>query len=184
DPRFTGDKSAFDVFVEYEPVQDRGAAKHDPARAFLAFEVKYHENLAKKGKHHARYDEVAEAMRAFVSERAGLRNPPVQQVWCDHLLAGSMLTAPPSATSRAWAAGTFVFLAPKDNPHCTEAVAAYRRFLDPQLPGAKTFDAWTLEAFADALRAETDASWVGAFVERYLDFTPVDAAIAAWGAKS
>ena len=42
-----------------------------------------------------------------------------------HTQTATAVTAPPSATSRAWAAGTFVFLAPKDNPHCTEAVAAY-----------------------------------------------------------
>lgn len=176
DLRFTGDSSAFDVFVVYEVV----GAKSGSKRAFLAFEVKYHEDLRDDpAEHKARYDEVAEAMCAFVPDRAGLRVAPLQQIWRDHLLVGSMRIAEPDS----WAAGTFVFLAPRDNPQCTKAVAAYRRFLDPALPGAKTFDAWTLESFADALRAETDASWVRGLVERYLDFTPVDEAIAAWRSR-
>ena len=40
DERFTGDHSAFDVFVAYET--DRGAA------AFLGIEVKYHEGLTER----------------------------------------------------------------------------------------------------------------------------------------
>ncbi|MCU0672870.1 MAG: hypothetical protein MUE69_08790 [Myxococcota bacterium] len=177
DARYTSDKSAFDVFVEYErahvPTESRDSESE--GRAFLGFEVKYHETLGgKPGKHRARYDEVADAMNVFVPARDALRKNPLQQIWCDHLLAGSMLLADPE-----WTSGTSVLLYPKDNPQCADAIARYRR----HLVSAETFDAWTLESFANALRAETDATWVQAFDERYLDFTPVDDAIAAWRSR-
>ena len=178
DARYTSDKSAFDVFVEYErahvPTESHGS--ESGGRAFLGFEVKYHETLGgKPGKHRARYDEVADAMRVFVPVRDALRKNPLQQIWCDHLLAGSMLLA-----DRQWTSGASVLLYPKDNPQCADAIARYRR----HLVSAETFDAWTLETVVDALRSETDAAWVQAFHERYLDFTRVDEAIAAASAVS
>lgn len=178
DARYTSDKSAFDVFVEYErahvPTESHGS--ESGGRAFLGFEVKYHETLGgQPGKHRARYDEVADAMQVFVPARDALRKNPLQQIWCDHLLAGSMLLA-----DREWTSGASVLLYPKDNPQCVEAIARYRR----HLVSAETFDAWTLETVVEALRAETDASWVQAFHERYLDFTRVDEAIAAASAVS
>src|SRR5690606_28050840 len=116
-----------------------------------------------------------DAMKVFVPARDALRKNPLQQIWCDHLLAGSMLLADPE-----WTSGASVLLYPRDNPQCADAIARYRR----HLVSAETFDAWTLETFVDALRAETDATWVQAFHERYLDFTPVDEAIAAWSTRS
>src|SRR5690606_21724272 len=101
-------------------------------RAFLGFEVKYHETLGgKPGKHRARYDEVADAMKVFVPARDALRKNPLQQIWCDHLLAGSMLLADPE-----WTSGASVLLYPKDDPQCADAIARYRR----HLVSAETFD--------------------------------------------
>ena len=83
DPRFTGDKSAFDVFVDY-------TAK-DGSRRFLGIEVKYHEDLSDKpASHKSRYDEVAEAMGCFREDIGPLKEKPLQQIWRDHLLAGAL----------------------------------------------------------------------------------------------
>lgn len=66
-----------------------------------------------------------------------------------------------------WADGCFVFLYPRDNARCAEAVRAYRGCLSDE----RTFAEWTLEHVVATLRAETDARWVEAVWERYLDFS-------------
>ena len=162
DERYTGDKSAFDVFVRY----DDEAGKP----CFVGIEVKYHENLQDKAARlRPRYDEVAQSMGIFDKERLGeLRAKPLQQVWRDHLLAGSML-----ATGE-WSRGEFVFLYSRDNERCQGVVTRYAECLTDD----GTFAAWTLEGVVDAIRGETDAAWVAAFYSRYLAFDRVDAAIA------
>src|SRR5258708_7305678 len=58
DADYTGDRSAFDVFVEYVA---RGGAP-----GFVGIEVKYHEALSDSpAPHRARYDEIAVAMKCF-----------------------------------------------------------------------------------------------------------------------
>ncbi|MXY79952.1 MAG: hypothetical protein F4Y94_09775 [Chloroflexi bacterium] len=114
DPRFTGDRSAFDVFVEFEGPRGRG---------FLGIEVKYHENL--KGgtsKDNDRYHEIADAMGAFDPTRRGrLLGEPLQQIWRDHLLAGSLRLDRPSGYDD----GAFLFLYPAQNLACADAIGEY-----------------------------------------------------------
>lgn len=82
DPRYTADRSAFDVFLE--------CTTSTGGRGFVGVEVKYHENLlGPPGEPRARYDEIAEMMACFgPGTRAALTAPPLQQIWRDHLLAG------------------------------------------------------------------------------------------------
>ncbi len=152
DPVYTGDRSAFDVFVEYESREGRSS--------FLGIEVKYHESLGDKpSSHKPRYDELAERMGCFDSAAAaGLRARPLQQIWRDHLLAGSLLQA------GDFERGRFVFLYPSHNNRCAAAIAAYTS----TLTDATTFAAWTLESVVRAIASVTDADWVRAFSERYL----------------
>ena len=159
DPRFTGDRSAFDVFIEFQGAQGRG---------FLGIEVKYHEDLGgAAATHRARYDEVAEAMGAFDSScRDRLRQQPLQQIWRDRLLAGSLRLDRPSG----YADGAFVFLSPAGNDACASAITDYAACLTD----AETFMAWTIEDVVTALRGVTDASWVGAVADRYLGFDRLD----------
>ena len=57
DPRFTGDRSAFDVSVRYESPSGQ--------RDFLGIEVKHHETLNDKAsEHRSRYDEIADVTAA------------------------------------------------------------------------------------------------------------------------
>ena len=59
DATYTGDRSAFDVFVEY--------ATPDSKLGFAGIEVKYHENLDDKAApHRERYEEIAAAMGCFL----------------------------------------------------------------------------------------------------------------------
>jgi hypothetical protein len=155
DAKYTGDRSAFDVFVEYR----RTAGK----RGFLGIEVKYHENMKDRpGEHRDRYDEIATAMGCF--EPGGLtrlRERPLQQVWRDHLLAGSLLLD----VGAGYDEGVFVFLYPSENVRCLAAVEAYAACL---LPGCTSFVPWTLEAVVAAVHAARAGAWIGDFAGRYL----------------
>ncbi len=159
DDRYTSDRSAFDVYVTFTCPQG--------GRGFLGVEVKYHEGLrGKTPRHHARYDEVAAQMGCFdpgASER--LRRRPLQQIWRDHLLAGSHLAAD------GFQDGLFVFLNPEGNDVCNEAVAAYRQCLSR----TDTFEHWTMESVVETVRSFTDSEWIRAFYDRYLDFARVHA---------
>ncbi len=162
DPRFTGDRSAFDVFVRYtSPAGKRG---------FLGIEVKYHEALNDAAaEHRPRYDELADAMGCFPADRTALKKKPLQQIWRDHLLAGALL-----AGGLGYDEGAFVFLAPRDNTACARAVTAYRA----QLTSDATLMTWALE---DVVAAEREAGVpnAAALAARYLDWEMVERATAA-----
>lgn len=158
DPKYTGDKSAFDVFVQYEPASG--------GRGFIGIEVKYHEGLTDAAAgHRARYDEVAALMGVFKPARlADLQRRPLQQIWRDHLLAGALKAVD------GFDEGHFVFLYAEGNTRCADAVANYQSCLTD----TQTFVPWTLGAFVAALRQHTSAPWVDAFFGRYLDFARID----------
>jgi hypothetical protein len=157
--KYTGDRSAFDVFVDYT----RDAGK----RGFLGIEVKYHENLKDRpGEHRNRYDEIANAMGCFRPERvAGLRERPLQQVWRDHLLAGSLLLD----DGAGYDEGAFVFLYPTENVRCGAAVDGYSACL---VVGCTSFVPWTLEAVVAAVQAADAGAWIDQFEQRYLGKEP------------
>ncbi len=154
DDRYTGDHSAFDVYVEY--ISTAGDA------GFLGIEVKYVEDMEDKpARHRKRYDEVADGMGCFrAEERRRLRAVPLNQLWRDHLLTGSMLLD----SAAAWRGGRFVVLYPSQNDCVGTAVTLYRDCLTD----SRTFATWTLEAFVETLEAECDGDWVGELRERYL----------------
>ena len=155
DERYTGDRSAFDVYVQFRNVEG--------GRGFLAIEVKYHENLEpERNEYRPRYDEVAASMGCFrIDALQPLRQAgPLQQMWRDHLLAGA------HANVDAFDDAIFVFLYPEANTACVGAVDAYHACLTDH----RTFQAWTLDALVRNLMTRTDASWVRQFHKRYLDF--------------
>lgn len=141
DAMYTADKSAFDVYVEH--------STPGGGDGFIGIEVKYHEGLTDPpAKHRARYDEVTSAMQCFrLEEVAKLRQPPIEQIWRDHMLAGSMLLADGSC----WETGLYVFLHAADNHACRAAVELCRSCLRD----SRTFDSITLEAVVDAIEGKT-----------------------------
>lgn len=157
DPAYTGDRSAFDVFVEYGTIGGRSG--------FLGIEVKYHENLiGKAATLRNRYEEVAAEAGCFLEHRlSALRSQPLQQIWRDHLLACSVLL------HGDYDEGAFVFLYPVQNMHCRDAIADYRECL----AGQDTFVAWTLEDAWKAGSSCLGGEWGKLFFERYLDFDRV-----------
>ena len=158
DPRFTGDRSAFDTFVTY--ASERGG------RGFLGVEVKYHEALGDEpASHRARYDELADAMACFVPDRAALRAAPLQQIWRDHLLAGALLAG------GEYDEGAFVLLSPRANVACERALDRYRAHVSSDA----TFRTWHLEDFARHLaRATDEAPWTAELEDRYVAFERAD----------
>jgi hypothetical protein len=97
DPRYAADNSAFDVYIEY--VTPSGGS------GFVGVEVKYVEDMSDQpARHRERYDEVADLMACFEpTERRRLRAVPLNQIWRDHLLAGSMVLERESP----WSEGRF-----------------------------------------------------------------------------
>lgn len=153
--KYTADRTAFDVYVEHTTPEG--------ARAFIGIEVKYHEALTDApADHRPRYDAVTKAMGCFKPDLlAGLRRKPVEQLWRDHMLAGSMLLA-----SSEWATGLYVFLYPEDNEPCRAAVQLYREYLSDE----RTFDSATLEAVVTAIEAETEGTWIRDLRDRYFSW--------------
>lgn len=158
DERYTGDRSAFDVYVRYQ--------NKVGGEGFIGIEVKYHEGLGDPvADHRPRYDELALEMGCFHQDRiTRLKQKPLQQIWRDHLLVGSHRLVD------NFEDGFFVFLYPKDNTACAEAVAAYTECLNDSL----SFVPWTLEQFVEILMQHSESDWIKSFWNRYLDFNRLD----------
>jgi hypothetical protein len=122
--------------------------------------VKYHEALGDPpAPHRPRYDELATFLGCFNPEVAsGLRSAPLQQIWRDHLLAGSLLKA------KDFDEGFFAFLYPEKNKHCADALRSYRACLR----STDTFETWTLESFTRATLDAGAGAWASSVVDRYL----------------
>ncbi len=88
DIAYTGDRSAFDVYVEF--------LNNSNEKGFIGIEVKYHENLKNKpAEIKDRYFEIASTMGCFKNKCLDiLQISPLEQIWRDHLLAGSLLYSP------------------------------------------------------------------------------------------
>jgi hypothetical protein len=157
DPRYLGNRSAFDVFVEHT-VPGGG-------RGFIGIEVKYHENLkVKPARHQPQYETIAAQAGVFKPDRLdALLQPPCQQLWLDHLLALSMLQRD------RWDTGLFVLLSPAANPACTAAWTTYLTCLVPE-PHAESR---TLEDVVATLGTCTSEPWAAELAARYLDFDRV-----------
>ncbi|NHA66840.1 PGN_0703 family putative restriction endonuclease [Phycicoccus flavus] len=153
DPRFLGNGTAFDVYVEF--VATDGSAR------FLGIEVKYHEDLAVKpptvGGRPRQVFEQSGAFRPGSFER--MSTGATAQLLLDHLLALSMNLSPGSERT-----GRFVLLYPDKNDKVAEVVEAYA----PDVVD-DTFAPTTLESVVAALRDEYAGPWIDELDQRYLD---------------
>jgi hypothetical protein len=160
DPIYTGDNSAFNVYVEY--------LNGNKEKGFIGIEVKYHENLQfAPAEVKKRYLEITSEMRCFRKDSIdALKQPPLEQIWRGHLLAGSLLNSPKDDFKD----GFFVILYPKDNIHCKEAVKQYRHCLTDNT----TFQDWTLERLTNIMKQHTDKKWIDDVIDRYLNFGKIE----------
>ena len=156
DPKFLGNRSAFDAAFEIE--------LNGLGQAIIGIETKYHEHARPEAKPKpvrlARYEDVTERSGVFINGwRDRLVGTELQQIWLDHLLVLSMLQHP----SGRWSWGRFVLVFPAKNPSFERAAAEYRKVLRD----TSTFESRTVEsllAVADAF----DEATVTSFRERYL----------------
>jgi hypothetical protein len=155
DRRYLDNRTAFDAVLMH--------STPDGGRGFIAIETKYHERAVRPKPLRAhrleRYTEVAERSRAFPTDwREALAQTSLQQIWLDHLLALSML--------HQWDTGLFVLIYPAANTSMASIATRYAT----RLRDTSTFEYRTLEEMINQLRLTTNAVWVAAFEDRYLDF--------------
>lgn len=159
-PEYSGDHSAFDVFIEFLSPENK--------KGFIGIEVKYAENMKDSEKSCSeiyenrgeRYVELSQKFNIFQDGSIELlKNPPLQQVWRDHVLAISTL--------RDYDLGFFVFLYPKDNTECAAVVNEYQSHLKPNCDKCM-FIPERLEDYVNALKKCSRAEWINQFAERYL----------------
>lgn len=175
DRAYTGDKSAFDVYVQYRNGNNK--------EGFVGIEVKYHESPNKREysksqendrkrsveevyyeAHGDRYDDIAKKMDCFIDSKLDdlVRGNPIQQFWRDHLLVGV------HKRKNQFDDAIFVILYPQGNEDCKTTIERYLKCIQP---GSSSFDSWTLERFVKCLRYHSASPWIESFHKRYLDFS-------------
>lgn len=172
DPRLTGDRSAFDVFVEYTSVFGK--------KGFIGIEVKYSETLNEGAAtvedilnkqfcngprtRRDRYRELSEGLFAETSYEE-LEQLPAFQIWRDYLLAVSMCKAFPEKYDE----GIFLFLAPFSNKNCRDGVEKYKNLLlNPEVSLDSHFCYAWLEEYIDTLDKVFGEDWTKDMKIRYL----------------
>ena len=176
DPQLTGDRSAFDVFVEYTSKN----GKH----GFIGIEVKYSETLMEGrdtvddilnkqfcNEPRTRRDRYRELSIGLFGETKfeQLEKLPLFQIWRDHLLAVSMA----NAFTEKYDEGIFLFLSPHSNVPCREGVEEYVRILEkPEGMNSYFFHDW-LEDYIDTLDTVFDKEWTKQMAIRYLGRTSI-----------
>ena len=171
DPRLTGDRSAFDVFVEYTSLEDKNG--------FIGIEVKYSETLNEGAdtvndilnkqfcdEQRTRRDRYRELSKGLFAETSyeELERLPAFQIWRDHLLAVSMCKAFPDKYDE----GVFLFLAPYSNKNCRDGVKRYKELLlKPEGIVSHFYHAW-IEEYIETLDKVFDEKWTKDMKTRYL----------------
>jgi len=158
--KYTGDRSAFDVFVEYSKGNKKG---------FIGIEVKYAESLREEAKskafetfekHKERYIHWSKQGHFKQNSIDYLKLPPLSQIWRDHLLC--------IATKQDYDEGIFVFLFPKENKECQNGVDEYKKYLSSDNEEINCFYPRHLDDFIDMLAKISNEEWVTKLKERYL----------------
>jgi hypothetical protein len=155
DPRYLGNRSAFDVAFE--------TRTKDGLRGVVGIETKYHEDCKKEDPitevRKARYIEVSKRSKAFKDGAIDkIINSELQQIWQDHLLLLSMLQQDPAL----WYWGKFILVAPEKNSSFKSAATEYLSLLEDD----STFGYLTIESIIDQNILPTETSKL--FRERYL----------------
>jgi hypothetical protein len=159
---FTGDNTAFDVFVTCKTINGE--------RGFIAIEVKYSESMAEPlASLRPRYDELSKLIGVYNDPDAlALRINPLQQLWREHMLSRAMIE------NGLYSSGRFVLIYPSQNHQCAYATNTYQSHLISDIPNVSGFQVITLDNCIESLRVIGDKQVADALYERYLDFERVD----------
>jgi hypothetical protein len=160
-PKYTGDGSAFDVFVTCNNMLNQ--------QCFFGIEVKYAEDLNDApSKHKELYTTIAEKSGVFEMQNLPrLKEKPLQQIWRDHLLALSLFI-----TNDDYVVGDFIYLYPSGNLNCEVGVEAYKTTLNEL--GETYFKPLTLEKMVETIKSHCSDRWIEDFEDRYLNFRKID----------
>jgi len=159
--KYTGDSSAFDVFVIYE--------NELAENCFFGIEVKYAENLFDEpAKHKMTYEEISIQSEIFnMTMLDKLKEKPIQQIWRDHLLALSMFIK-----NKDYKIGDFIYLYPSDNHNCKSGIEQYfKTFINRK---ENYFKPLTLEKLIATIKTFSLESWAKEFEDRYLKFEKIN----------
>ena len=163
DPRFTGDRTAYDVVL-----RGRDATG---ARAIVCVEIKYSEAGHEPAPPpHPRHTQIARTTPGLFVDPGDptLTGPVCQQLYRQHCLASAMLTAGLADTA------TLAFIAPTHNQLAHTAVTAYTpQLIDPET-GPIPFVPLTLEHAFVALATAGLPEHARALHRRYTDWWLVD----------
>ena len=161
DLKYTGDSSAFDVFVEYLTISGQ--------LSFLGIEVKYAEHLKDNpSSHKARYEEISKESGFFdLSQLENLKERPIQQIWRDHLLTLSLFIS-----NKDYFRGDFIYLFPSENLECLNAIDKYERTFLPNRENY--FKPLTIEKIVGLLKEKSRENWINEFEDRYLNFKKIE----------
>ena len=163
DPRFTADRTAFDVVI-------RGTTATG-ARALICIEMKYSEAGHEPAPPtHPRYAEIARTTPAlFVDpDDPTMTGPACQQIYRQHCLASAMLATGLADTV------TLAFIAPAHNQLAHAAAATYNCQLTDPAAGPIPFVPLTLEHAFTALAATGLPAHAAALHRRYTDWWLLD----------
>ena len=166
-PAYTGDNTAFDALVRCTTPAGQTAC--------VAIELKYSEAPGgMTAPALPRWTELSRAAGAFRDpDSPQLRTGTLEQFWREQLLLTALLQ------HGAYERGRLLVIAPALNREVQQALTVYAQQLVSADPAETAFQAVTLEQFVATL-AEAGADEIaGRLTERYLDFTPVHAALAA-----
>jgi hypothetical protein len=160
DPRFLGDRTAFDVLVKCVTRQRQ--------HGFIAFEIKYSEDMTEPAARvRPRYGElILESGLYRDPNDPALLAAPLQQFVRQHLLASC------AVKNGLYSQGRFVVIAPALNTAAQNAIQQYRQHLTDSR--AVQFDAVTLESIIRAIRSVGARDLAAALHERYCDFSAID----------
>ncbi len=164
DCSYTCDHSAFDVFVEFKPVNGQSG--------FIAIEVKYSESLKDNpATYKERYACLTEVSGLFKPDsNKYLRATPIEQIWRDHLLSIAHLRH----HNKKYDEGFFVYLFPKENKECQHGVDKYiEQFISFDISTKKYDEQKTgfykrhLKEFATDIKQVCKDEWTDKFLHRY-----------------
>jgi len=156
-PKYTGDSSAFDVFIEYETEKEK--------KGFFGIEVKYAEDLHDEPSTHKKtYETISSESGIFeMSNINRLKEKPIQQIWRDHLLTLSLFI-----TNNDYEIGDFIYLYPMENMNCKSGIEKYKSTFKESIE--TYFKPLTIEKLVETIKVHCSDKWIIDFENRYLKF--------------